>query len=164
MLALVEPLKGLLDLFCRYTTYDRGVFDAVFVLSNAGFEFLVTVGTVLHELFINPAALNDLLHQAVKELDISSWVVLNVQVSLFGGRSYTRVTDQDVGTLFLSLHDSAAGKRVGFEVVRTNDKHEVCDCKVVKRVGRCTGSKDHVQTGDGRCVAQTGTVVDVRGL
>ena len=93
VLALVEPLKGLLDLFCRYTTYDRGVSDAVFVLSNAGFELLVTVGAVLHELFPNPAPLNDLLHQAVTELAIGSWVVLNAQVSRFGGRRAPAVPD-----------------------------------------------------------------------
>ena len=149
----MEPLEGELEFLYRYTADFGGVLEVVFVLSDACLEFFVAVCTVIDEFMVDPVVLNDVFHQAVQELDIGSRVVLDVQIGLFCRWSKTRVTDDDFCSLLLGLHDSAGCKRVGFKVVGTNDKSETAVCQIHEGVGGCTGSKDHVQTGDGRCVA-----------
>ena len=164
VLALVEPLKSLLDGLLWDSTDLCGVLDGVFVLSDTCFEVFVSESSVLDEVVVNPVVLDDVLHETVEELDISSRSVLDVKLCLLCSRRAARVADDDVCSLFLCLHDSACGKRVCLKVVGTNDENEICDCKVVKGVGGCTGTKDLCETGDGRCVAETCTVVDVWSL
>ena len=104
------------------------------------------------------------MHEAVEDGDIGSRVKGQVQVSEFTGRRESWIGIDDFCTLRLGLHHAATDQRVGLKRVAADDKKAFGFGNISNRLGHCTGPKRTGQTDDRRCMAETGTVVDVGGL
>ena len=118
----MDPLACGPDVFNRYSCDLGHILKTVFFLHHTGFEILITQSAGIDELFIFPSIFDDVLHHPVKEGNICTRVVLDVEMCLFGGGCAARVTYNDLCTVALCLHQLAASKRASLKVVAADDK------------------------------------------
>ena len=150
----------LLDRLLRDTVDLR----SISILLDRLFEVIEAFRALLDELLVLEAFLDDPVHHVVGERNVGRRVEPDPLVGKPCGWAEPRVNDNDRDSLLLGLHDAAAGKRVGLDCVGTPHDDQVGVQDILERVGGCTGTERERETGNGRSVADTGTVVDVVGL
>jgi hypothetical protein len=110
-----------------------------------------------------PAVFEDVPQQAVDERRIGTWPQTHILICMGRGSRETRIDDDHLGAVLLTLEDMQQGHRMRFGRVGADEEHRLAVVHVVVGVGHRAVAPGVGYAGNGGGVANARLVIDVIG-